>query len=194
MIIIDMLTRRRTTIKVSKADVILHPIRMRIIQALLGERKLTASQLTKLISDTPQATMYRHLKILVESNIIFIAEQNQIRGTFEKKYALSENGGQLSHEDMKEVNREYHKQYFMNFVATVMSDFGRYMDGEEVDPPRDGFSYIQSALNFSGEELIEFNKSFFSLLQKAKENKPTEERNRRIITIISIPEGMKVNE
>ena len=40
---------------VSSADLLLHPVRLRIVQAFLGDRALTTSQLSAELSDIPPA-------------------------------------------------------------------------------------------------------------------------------------------
>jgi DNA-binding PadR family transcriptional regulator len=167
---------------------------MKIIQSLAGGRNLTALQLIEMISNIPQATMYRHLKILLESSILIIAEQNQIRGTIEKKYALSENGANVTQKDLQDASREDHMHYFMKFVATILGDFGKYIEGEEIDLQRDGVGYRQAALHLSDEEFKQFGESLRSVYQKAIQNEPTEERKRRIISTIIIPQRGKKHE
>jgi DNA-binding PadR family transcriptional regulator len=161
---------------------------MKIIQYLAGGRKLTALQLTDMISDIPQATMYRHLKILLENNILIIAEQTQIRGTIEKKYTLSENGANVTQEDLQDASRDDHMHYFMKFVATILGDFGKYMEGEEIDFQKDGVGYRQAAMYLSDEEFKQFGESLRSVYQKALQNEPADERKRRIISTIIIPD------
>ena len=45
----------------SKAEMIVHPIRLRIIEALHG-RELTSRQIADSLDDVPQATLYRRRK------------------------------------------------------------------------------------------------------------------------------------
>ena len=54
----------------SRADVVLHPVRLRIVRSLLGSERRTASELTRLLPDVPQASLYRHLSALVDGNVL----------------------------------------------------------------------------------------------------------------------------
>ena len=72
----------------SKMKLILHPVRMKIIQSLLNGKNLTVQQLSQRAKDVPQATLYRHLNKLLEADFIQVVQENQIRGTVEKVYAL----------------------------------------------------------------------------------------------------------
>jgi DNA-binding transcriptional ArsR family regulator len=73
----------------SKVDLILHPIRMRIIMALAGER-WTARQIAAALPDVAQATLYRHINALAEGGILRIVEERPVRGMVEKVYALAD--------------------------------------------------------------------------------------------------------
>jgi Helix-turn-helix domain len=42
-----------------KAELILHPVRLKILQALVGDRVLSTRQLGQLLPDVAQATLYR---------------------------------------------------------------------------------------------------------------------------------------
>ena len=53
----------------SKIKVILHPVRMKIIQALIG-KEMTVQELSQWTEDVPQATLYRHLNKLLDAGFI----------------------------------------------------------------------------------------------------------------------------
>lgn len=42
----------------TKVDLLLHPVRLRVVQALLGQ-EMTPQQLVDALGDVPQATLYR---------------------------------------------------------------------------------------------------------------------------------------
>ena len=46
---------------VGSADLLLHPVRLRIVQAFLGERALTTTELSAELSDIPAASLYLSL-------------------------------------------------------------------------------------------------------------------------------------
>ena len=51
-------------------EVLLNPVRMRIIQKMAARKSMTASDLCDRISDVPRTTMYRHIKILISYNFV----------------------------------------------------------------------------------------------------------------------------
>ena len=74
----------------SKTDLIMHPIRIRILLALV-DRKLTPLQLGEQLADVPQATLYRHLNKLMQGGLLEVIEERPVRGTVEKVYGLNQN-------------------------------------------------------------------------------------------------------
>ncbi|WP_236692663.1 helix-turn-helix domain-containing protein [Aneurinibacillus tyrosinisolvens] len=174
--------------KESKADLILHPVRMRVIQALAGGCQLTTQQLIELLPDIPQATLYRHINKLLKADVISVAEQRQVRGTIEKVYTLPEQNGNLSREDLVNATREDHMRYFTTFLSTLQGDFSRYLQQENYDLLADGVGYRHVPLYMSDEEFHDFIQTVRTSFLKYAENKPAPGRRRRTITTIIIPE------
>ena len=80
----------------AKPDLILHPIRMRIILALAQGRSLTAQELGAALPDVAQATLYRHLNRLLKGGVLAVVDERQVRGAVERIYALREENLDLS--------------------------------------------------------------------------------------------------
>ena len=72
----------------SSAELLLHPVRLRIMQAFLGDRALTTSQLSAELSDVPAASLYRHVARLVRANVLQVVAERQVRGAVERTYVL----------------------------------------------------------------------------------------------------------
>ena len=71
------------------ADVILHPVRMRIISTLF-KRRLTTQQIGRALPEVAQATLYRHLSRLMQAGVVAVVALRPVRGVTEKVYALAE--------------------------------------------------------------------------------------------------------
>src|SRR5689334_263466 len=116
-----------------KGDLLLHPIRMRIIQGLVAQ-ELTPLQLAETLTDVPQATLYRHLNKLVEAGIVKVVSERPVRGTVEKVYTVVRGAATLSTTDLLKTSREDHMSYFTAFVATLLHNFSNYLHQEkEID-------------------------------------------------------------
>lgn len=171
----------------TRADLILHPVRMRILLALAG-RKLTASQLAAGLNDVPQATLYRHIKTLANAGILVVVEERQVRGATEKIYTLQHGAAMISQDEMAKATPEDHLRYFIAFIATVMDDFSRYVHSDEpINPMRDGVSYNRIPLYLSDDELIEMSRLIQAAILPRLNNKPAPDRRRRDLISILVP-------
>ncbi|MFD0872395.1 MULTISPECIES: helix-turn-helix domain-containing protein [Paenibacillus] len=172
----------------NKAEVVLHPIRMRIIQCLADGEQLTAQQLNERMPDVPPATLYRHLKKLQEAELLVIAEERPNRGTLERVYMLPEHAEGMSVEELKQAGPEDHLSYFINFMAQIIGDYARYVRHPSFDLFQDGVIYRQMPLYLSDQENLELLHRIRELMLQAAENEPTPERRQRLVTTIVFPE------
>lgn len=171
-----------------KAEIVIHPVRMRIIQCLIHGTRLTAYQLQERLPDVPQATLYRHLKKLADAGVLIIAEELPNRGAVEKVYALPEQGAEISPEEIKKTSAEEHLTYFMHFASHLIGQYGRYVQKSDGDIINDGVSYRQFALNLSDDENIELLLAIRKLVAERVCNEPSEQRSRRVFAIIDFPD------
>ena len=84
----------------AKENILLHPVRLRIIMAAVN-RQVTVQQLASELPDIPQATLYRNIKALAVAGILSVVREQRVRNTLEKTYALAEEGLFLTPEDLK---------------------------------------------------------------------------------------------
>ncbi len=131
---------------------VLHPVRLRIIQAFLGGRCLTTSELREHLPDVPPATLYRQVGTLVDGELLEVAEERRVRGTFERAYRLREGAGSIGPDEAREMSDEEHRRGLVTFVAGILADFDRYLEGGDTDLARDLVGYRQVALNLSDKE------------------------------------------
>lgn len=173
----------------TKADLILHPIRMRILMALAGSRK-TSQELADDLGDVPQATLYRHINRLAKSGIIEVVEERQVRGTVEKVYTLDTRASTLTAEDAANFSKDDHMRYFIAFVASLLDDFSRYIhQSETVDLLADNVGYRKFPLKLSDEELKSVSAEMNAVLAPYIENSPRQDRRRRIFAFIVMPDS-----
>ena len=178
----------------SKADILLHPIRMRSIQTLIGGAHRTTQQIAEMMPDVPQATLYRHLNKLLQAKVIEVAKRQQVRGTTEKVYALNASGGEISLEELRKMSPEEHMELFMKFVASLIGDFGKYVGQPQYDLYDDGVSFRQVDLHLTDEEYMQMLLESREQLKRYVGNEPRADRRRRTIVSIVIPEPMRSKE
>lgn len=170
--------------KETKADLILHPVRMKILQTLASGRRKTVQQIGEQLTEVPQATLYRHLKKLLDAEIIEVVEENQVRGTVEKVYALPQNNQLLSREELLKAGPDEHLNYFIRFLGSVLMNFEEYIRQPKYDFEKDLVSFRMATLYASDEEYSEFIKKYVELITPLLQNEPTANRKKRTITNI----------
>ncbi|MEN3538644.1 helix-turn-helix domain-containing protein [Microbispora sp. ZYX-F-249] len=169
------------------AELLLHPIRLRIVQALLGERTLTTADLRAELPDVPPATLYRQVAALVEGEVLEVAAERKVRGTFERTYRLRAANASVGAEEAAGLGAEEHRQAFLTFVALLLADFDRYLDRDEIDLGRDGVGFRQAAMYLSDEEFQEFLRDLRQVLLARLANQPAPGRTRRLLSTIVMP-------
>ncbi len=173
------------------ADMVLHPVRLGIIQGLLGGRRLTTAQIAEELPEVTPATLYRHISTLTQAGILEVVGQQRIRGAVERTYALRLEASELSPEELNSMTTEQHRQAFTSFVAGLLRNFDRYVryveEADGVDLARDGVGYRQTAVWLTDEEFAKLAESFRSALLPYADNPASPERTRRLITTIVMP-------
>lgn len=173
--------------------IILHPVRMKIIQALMNGKEMTVQEVAQRVEDVPQATLYRHLNKLFDAGFIHVVRENPVRGTVEKVYALKEPDIQ-SQEDFLKLTKEEHLELFLTFTTQLFSLYESYLSQDHVDLVKDGVSYTVANLYLSDEEFMELMQGIGALIQPAIKNEPTPDRKARNIATIIIPEVKKKSD
>src|SRR5581483_11059742 len=135
-----------------KGTLLLHPLHLRIIEKIEG-RQLTTQQLSEVLPDVAQATLYRHLNQLVEGGTLTIVEARPVRGTVEKVYTITEPlSVEFLPEDLEQFTREDLIRYFTGHMMLQSARLERYIQQEEIDIANDGIRFCQTPLYLSNEE------------------------------------------
>ncbi len=163
------------------ADLLLHPVRLRIVQAFLGDRALTTSALRDELPDVPPASLYRHVALLVEAGVLSVVSERRVRGAVERTYVLRVAAASIDPGEVDRMTRDDHRQAFMAFVAGLLGDFDRYLAREDMDPARDGVGYRLAGLWLDDAELGELARELTRVLQPRAANAPRAGRRRRIL-------------
>lgn len=169
------------------ADLLLHPIRIRLIQAFLGGRELTAAALAEALPDVPRATLYRHLGLLVEGGVLRTVDERRVRGATERTYALVDALTSVSPEEVASATPEDHVRWFTTFVAGLIGDFARYVARPDADFLADGAGYRQVALWLSDKELRQLLLDLNAVVAPRLANAPRRGRQRRVLSTILVP-------
>jgi DNA-binding transcriptional ArsR family regulator len=175
-------------VRVASADLLLHPIRLRIIKAFLGDRALTTGQLAQELDDVPVASLYRHIARLLRAGVLQVVAEQRIRGAVERTYTLRTAAAQLQPDEVAAMTPEDHDHAFTAFIAGALADFDRYVATGAADLARDGAGYRMAAVWLSDTEYIEFLQGLAALLQPRLANAPSGGRRRRMLYGIVLPD------
>jgi DNA-binding transcriptional ArsR family regulator len=172
----------------SRADLILHPVRLRLI-ATLARRQLTARQLSELLPEIPQATLYHHLGRLTRAGLLQVVSERPVRGTVEKLYALGDNNVSVDPTDLANASRDDHLRYFTVFVTTLLGEFARYLQqNTSIDLLADGAGYREVPVYLNDAELVQFATALNRAVLPFLENQPSSDRRRRLFATVMIPD------
>ncbi|MED1203473.1 helix-turn-helix domain-containing protein [Heyndrickxia acidicola] len=173
--------------KQTNAKLILHPVRMKIIQSLINGKHLTVQQISERVGNVPQATLYRQLNTLLEAGFLEVTAENQVRGTLEKVYALKQPSIQ-SQEDLKKLSKEEHLQLFLLFQSLLIDQYENYLKNHDIDLIKDGVSYRAANLQLTDQEFAELTRKISDFLLEAMNNEPSPDRKSRNFATIIIPD------
>ena len=172
---------------VSTADLILHPVRLRILQAFLGGRHLTTGDLARELPDVAQAGLYRHVSRLAKGGVLEVVRERQARGAVERTYALRQENAWLDAGALAALDRDGQSVAFATFAASLMAAYDRYLDACATDPLRDGVSYSMNALWLTDEEHLDFLCDVARIVAPRAANGPAEGRRRRLAASAFFP-------
>ena len=140
----------------NKADLNIHPIRLRILREL-SSAELATQELSETLGDVPTSSIYRHLKLLLDGSLVEVAETRLVKGIQEKTYRLVQ-PAILGPEDVAKWTAEDHLGYFTTYALTLIHDFNAYVSAAEdeqggLDFVADRVGYREVYLNATSEEL-----------------------------------------
>jgi hypothetical protein len=170
-----------------KADLITHPVRAQILMLLMG-RTLTTQQIAALIPDVPRASLYRHIRLLAEADILTVIEQIPVRGTLEKVYGVREGAAALDRADVVDASPADHLRYFTTLLESLAAEFRAYLGQRASHPNAGEATYNARPLYLTDAEYEEFMANMRALIAQASARSAAPSRRRRILAIITIPD------
>lgn len=178
----------------SRADVLLHPVRLRIAQALLSGDPQTVQQLGRKLVDVPQASLYRHLNQLVAAGFVKIVEERPVGGAMERVYSIVMEAVTLTGTDLETATREDHMRYFTTYCVMLMGKFSQYLERDTIDLGVDGVGYRTASLLLTDEEFHQLLTDMGRLIEAVRHNKPAAGRRSRLLATIVMPDDGVLSE
>jgi Helix-turn-helix domain len=172
---------------VTSADLLLHPVRLRIVKAFLGDRALTTSQLAAELNEVPAGSLYRHIARLTKAGVLQVVAERRVRGAVERTYTLRLFAAQIQPDEARAMTLDEHAQAFTAYVAGLLADFDRYIASAPADPVGDGADYRVAGLWLTDEEFLSFARDLNAIARPRLANAPGKGRRRRMLYTIFLP-------
>jgi DNA-binding transcriptional ArsR family regulator len=169
----------------SPADVLLHPVRLRIVRAFASAADLTVAELAESLADVPPATLYRHVNKLARSGLIVSVSERAVRGATERRYRLARRSP--AEATIAGATRADNLRYFISFLAALIDDFSAYLESGDPDFERDGVGYRQLPLRLSDAEFRRMFKILAQAVAPFAALPPSPKRTPRVFTTIVMP-------
>ncbi|MGC8462692.1 MAG: helix-turn-helix domain-containing protein [Acidimicrobiales bacterium] len=172
----------------ANADLLLHPVRLRIVQAFLGDRRLTTGELAAELADVPAGSLYRHVGRLARTGVLRVVSERRVRGASERTYALNVAAAQVGPTEAAALGPEDHSRAFLAFAASLLAAFDRYREGTAApDLARDGVGYRMAGLWLTDEELGELVHDVAAVVASRRGYRPGPGRRHRLVAGALLP-------
>jgi Helix-turn-helix domain len=171
----------------ASVDLLLHPVRLRIVQAFLGDRALTTGQLALELPDVPAGSLYRQIALLASAGVLQVVAERRVRGSVERTYTIRQAAARIGAAEVAAMSPEEHRQAFTAFVAGLLGDFDRYLASGSPDLARDGVGYSINAMWLTDAEYSEFVRDLVAVLEPRFANPPAKGRKRRMVASVFLP-------
>lgn len=160
-------------------ELVLHPVRLRVLQHLRLAGEATAKEVATVMEDVPRATVYRHVKALEEGGAIEVVRTRRVRGATEKTYAPSPRVVNPSSQDARALSAALHLES-MGAMDAYLADGSADLAADRV--------FFQPARFWATDE------EYDALLSRIKEaiegtlgNAAEEGRRLRTLALVSAP-------
>jgi len=167
------------------ADIVLHPVRMKIIQQL-GGRSMTTTQLREALPEVKQATLYRHVAALLEADILAVVEERHVRGATERTLALGDRLAHVGHGELQAMDAVQLRSAFTMFLSGLSNDFERLLDDDRVDM-RGSLGFARAVLHLDTQDLEKLQAELMDVLTPYLAKRKEGQRRIAFATVL-IPE------
>ncbi|MBE1531962.1 helix-turn-helix domain-containing protein [Actinomadura algeriensis] len=172
----------------ANANLLLHPVRLRILQTLIGVDEMTTAQLRERLPDVSPASMYRHVATLTKAGILEVVRERPVRGTIERSYRVRQDEALIDEDARAAMTKDDHRQAFAVFSGAMMADFDRYISRDDADPPRENVVYRQGAVWVTDDEFTALVDEIEAAAKRRTHHTPDDGRTRHLLSFVFVPD------
>jgi DNA-binding transcriptional ArsR family regulator len=170
-------------------ELLLHPVRMRILHAMSGGVARTTSEMLARLPDVSKATVYRHVSLLAEVGVLEVVSEQRVHGAVERRYRLYRPRAVIDPDAAASMTLGEHRRGFAAAMAALVAEFDTYLNQGHADPTADKVGYRQIPLWLSQEELAELISQIHTILVSNMDNQPGPGRRLHLLSPILFPIG-----
>ena len=168
-------------------ELLLHPVRLRIVFAAMDGLPFTTSEMSLRLPDVSKASMYRHISLLVDGELLEVESEELIRGIVERHYRLLRVRAVIDPAAAAAMTIDDHRRGFAAVMASLIAEFNAYLDRPASNPTSDSVSYRQFPLWLTDIDRTALVEEISAVIQKHSKHEHSSERKRHLLTTIFFP-------
>ena len=168
-------------------ELLLHPVRLRIVHATFDGQPFTTSDLLERMPDVSKATMYRQVALLVDNRLIEVDGEERKGGAVERRYRLHPSRAIVDADTAAAMSNDDHRRGFGASLATLLAEFGSYLDQDDANPTADMVSYRQVPVWLSSDEKRALYDRLIETIRPYLGNEATSDRRPHLLAAILFP-------
>ncbi|QIB43398.1 helix-turn-helix domain-containing protein [Streptomyces aureoverticillatus] len=168
-------------------DLLLHPLRMRIVNVMYDGRTRTTSELCALLPDISKATLYRHIGILADGGLLVVAQEERVRGSVQRHYRLHRARAVIDPDIVAAMPLDDYRRAFAVAMAALLAEFDTYLDRDGADPITDLVGFRQYTLSLTRDELTEMVTELRDVILARTHHEPAPGRTRYLLSPVLFP-------
>jgi len=168
------------------ADLLLHPVRWRIVHRVMG-REVTTTDLKNDLPEVPPTTLYRHVAALIDAGYLTVVREKRVRGATERTLTFNHAAAGVDEAEARAMTVEQHRQAFLMMLARVAGDFDRFIDRGELYTRMEQLNYHQLALYVGSDDATPISEGLLALFEPYMQQAPG--KTRIMLSVISVPDA-----
>jgi hypothetical protein len=95
----------------------------------------TTSEMNQRLPDVAKASMYRHISVLVDGELLEVESEGLVRGIVERHYRLLRVRAVIDPAAAAAMTIDDHRRGFAAAMASLIAEFNAYLDRRAANPP-----------------------------------------------------------
>jgi hypothetical protein len=175
-------------------ELVLHPVRIRIVFAAMDGLPFTTSEMNRRLPDVSKASMYRHVALLADGELLEVESEELVNGIVERHYRLLRVRAMIDPAAAAAMTNDDHRRGFAAVTAHLLAEFNAYLDQPESNPTLDSVSYRQFPLWLTDAERAALVEEVSAAIQARLVHEPSAKRKRHLLTTIFFPAESRERE